>query len=88
LPVSYTTLVLGDKVEVTGIDDQKIDIKVRPGTQVGVRLRVKGHGMPIPQNPGMRGDLFVTLCLKIPTEVGEEEKELLEKLAELESCKN
>jgi len=88
LPVSYATLVLGKKVEVTGIDGQKIDIKVRPGTQVASRLRVKGHGMPLPQNLGVRGDLFVILSLKMPTEVSEEEKELLEKLAELESCKN
>jgi len=87
-PVSYTTLILGKQIELTGIDDQKIAIKIRPRSNIGTRLRVKGHGMPIPHQPGIRGDLFVVLSLVMPSEISEKEEELLQKLAKLEEEKS
>jgi len=84
IPLPYTKLVLGGKTEISGIDDQTISLKVRAGTQVGSRMRVKGQGMPIPNRPGNRGDLYVILGLDVPTKLTEKQRKLLKKLAEEE----
>jgi molecular chaperone DnaJ len=84
IPISYTTLVLGGKVEFKGIDDQTISLKIRPRSQVGSRMRVKGQGMPFPHRPNVRGDLFAILALDIPKKLTERQEKLLKELAEEE----
>ncbi len=81
LPVSFTEAALGAKVEVP-TPDGHATIKVPPGTQTGAKLRLKGHGMPIPRSD-QRGDLFAEIQLVTPQVQDERSKELLRELAEL-----
>jgi molecular chaperone DnaJ len=84
ISLPYTKLVLGGKDEITGVDDQIINLKIRAGSQVGSRMRIKGQGMPVPHYPDKRGDLFVVLVLDIPTKLTEKQMSLLKELADEE----
>lgn len=83
IDISYSILILGGSVTYQ-LFDSNIDIKIRPLTKVGSRIKLKGQGMPILQNPQTRGDLFITVNLKMPKEVGEDYKKLLEKISDLD----
>ena len=45
------------------------EITVRPGTQPGDRLRMRGYGVPHVHNPGRKGDQYVLLNVRLPREV-------------------
>ncbi len=57
----------------------KIALKIPPGSEPGQSLRIKGHGLPTTRDQ-TRGDLYVTLGIKLPTTLSEEERALWEKL--------
>jgi curved DNA-binding protein len=78
--VPYCTLVLGGSITYQ-LFDLKIEIKIRPKTKTGSKVRLRGQGMPSLHNPNEKGDLFVFINLKIPEEISEEHKQLLEKLS-------
>lgn len=74
--VSFTTLALGGEIEIETIDDKKLDIKVSSGTQIGDRLRVRGHGMP-GRRAGTFGDLYVEVAMHVPTKLNDKQKKAL-----------
>jgi molecular chaperone DnaJ len=82
--VPYSTLVLGGEA-VFGLFGSEMSVKIPPRSQAGSRLRIRGQGMPAVQNPKLRGDLFLEIRLKIPSEIGPEHEKLLRKLEKLES---
>ncbi len=82
VPVSMTCAALGGKIEIPGIDGQKIEIDIKEGTQSGSEVRIKGQGMPFLKST-RRGDLYVTLRVETPTHLSKKEKELLEQFREL-----
>ena len=81
LKLSYSQLVLGDKVEIETIGGGRIRITVPKHSDVGSNLKITGKGMPIFKTT-TRGDLLVNLSINIPKTITDEEKELLEKLKE------
>lgn len=83
---SYPKLVLGG-VEEIDLFGSKISLKIPPRTNPGYRLKVKGKGMPTPQNPDVRGDFLVELMLEIPKNLTKEHESLLSKLMKIE-CKD
>jgi DnaJ-class molecular chaperone len=85
VPVSIPTAVLGGAAEVVTLSGSRLTVKVPPGTQSGQRLRVKGHGLPSPGAPEDRGDLFVTVDVKVPTVVSAEAKTHYEALRTLDA---
>lgn len=58
-------------------------LKVKPGTQSGQEIRIKGKGMPSLRGYG-RGDLVAEVAVVIPTSLSRRERELLEELAALQ----
>lgn len=82
LDVPFTTLALGGEIEVETIDDKKLDVKVPAGTQVGEKLRVRGHGMPSVRRNGTFGDLYIDVAIKIPTKLSDKQKKVLAEFAE------
>src|ERR1700712_6071533 len=56
LPIDLYIAVLGGDVMVDTLDG-KIKLKVKPGTQNGVKSRLKGKGFPIYKQDGSFGDL-------------------------------
>ncbi|WP_025272995.1 molecular chaperone DnaJ [Haloglycomyces albus] len=77
LPVTYTEAALGAKISVPTLDET-VTMRVPAGTPSGRVLRVKGRGVP------GKGDLMVTVDVDVPTKLGSEAKEALEKYASVE----
>lgn len=78
--VPFTTLALGGEIEVQTIDDKTLSVKVPAGTQVGERLRVRGHGMPTGRGASF-GDMYIEIAIRIPTKLTEAQKKLLNEFA-------
>lgn len=70
---------LGTQVEVVTLEGKKFNVKVPPGTPCDAKLRIKGHGLP--HGPmGDRGDIYVKIGIKVPSNLSERQKELIEEL--------
>ncbi|MBO4583310.1 MAG: molecular chaperone DnaJ [Alphaproteobacteria bacterium] len=82
----FTTLALGDEIEIETIDDKKLSVKVPAGTQVGEKLRVRGHGMPTGRGSSF-GDLYISIGVVIPTKLTEKQKKILTEFAETKGAK-
>ncbi len=82
----FTTLALGGEIEIETIDDKKLSVKVPVGTQVGEKLRVRGHGMPTGRGASF-GDLYIDIGITIPTKLTEKQKKILSEFAETKSAK-
>lgn len=86
MDVPFTTLALGGEIEVQTIDDKTLSVKVPSGTQVGERLRVRGHGMPTGRASSF-GDLYIEIAITIPTKLSDEQKKILKEFASTKSPK-
>lgn len=71
--------VLGGTVTVP-TPTSRINLRIPPGTTNQQHLRIRGQGLPIPNRPGARGDLYVVVSIETPTQVSAEERALWEKL--------
>jgi len=78
LPVSFSVLALGGKVEVPLLAGGRAAVDVPAGTASGHVARVKGKGLPGLR--GGRGDLHVRLRVWVPTRLSSADKKLLEEL--------
>jgi molecular chaperone DnaJ len=81
LNVPFTQAVLGAEVEVETLDGPE-RIHLEPGTPSGTVLRIRGKGVPNLNRRG-RGDLYVTVQLEVPRTLSKEERQLVDRLAEL-----
>ncbi|MDZ7373011.1 MAG: molecular chaperone DnaJ [candidate division KSB1 bacterium] len=79
LPISFPQAALGAEVEIPTLDGRAV-LEIRPGTQPGKVLRLRGKGIPHLNGYG-RGDLLVRIHVWVPTNLTHEERQLLEKLA-------
>ncbi|MDR3652587.1 MAG: J domain-containing protein [Paludibacter sp.] len=73
------TAVLGGEIILDTLDG-KVKLKVKPETQNGTKVKLKGKGFPVYKNEGQFGDLQVTYSIKVPTNLTEKQKELFEEL--------
>ena len=60
--------------------DGKVKLKIKPETQNGTKVRLKGKGFPVYKKEGQFGDLIVTYSVKIPTNLTDKQKELFRQL--------
>ena len=67
LPISVWEAALGAEVEVPTPDGTTCRLKVPAGTQDGKTFRFRDLGAPNVKRKGMRGALFVTVRVKVPT---------------------
>merc|ERR1712032_1025498 len=84
--ISYLDAILGNSIK-TSVVDGEVTIKVPPGTQPGQVMRLKGNGVPVLGDSNKRGDHYVTMKIEIPSNLSNEEKELVEKLQQLQEKK-
>jgi len=80
--IDLYTAVLGGETMIDTMNG-KVKLKVKPGTQCGTKVRLKGKGFPVYKQEGKYGDLYVTYNVKIPTQLTDKQKELFEQLAKL-----
>ncbi|MCF6240875.1 MAG: J domain-containing protein [Bacteroidales bacterium] len=74
--------VLGGEIIINTLDG-KVKLKVKPETQNGTKVKLKGKGFPVYKQEGKFGDLLLTYTIKIPTNLSEKEKALFKELAKL-----
>lgn len=77
--IDLYTAVLGGDVKVNTLDGS-VNLKVKPETQNGMTVRLKGKGFPVYKKDGQHGDLFVTYEVKLPVNLTDKQKELFEQL--------
>ena len=82
--VPVATAALGGSLETATLAGSRLTVKVPAGTQPGQRLRVKGHGLPAPGAPEDRGDLYVVVGVRVPTELSTEARAHYEALRGLD----
>ena len=74
--ISFAQAALGGDIHVRTVDGEVI-YTVKPGTQPGTRVRLKGKGMPSLRSRNYRGDHYLTLNVQVPTRLNEESKRAL-----------
>jgi molecular chaperone DnaJ len=80
LQMSIAQAALGTRVRIPTIEGEE-EIEVRPGTQPGTEIRLRGRGVPHLRRPGSRGDLHVMVRVNVPTKLSKRQRQLLEELA-------
>jgi len=80
LAIPLTLAVLGGILEVPTIDGD-LKLRIRPGTQPGTMVRLRGKGVPWLRRGG-RGDQYVRFQIQIPEKLTKEQKEALKNLEE------
>ena len=80
VPISVSEAILGAKIDVPALDGMK-SLTIPPGSSSGLKLRLKGQGIPATAGkPG--GDLFVVLKIVVPKNIDAASRRLIEQFAE------
>lgn len=82
--IDLYTAVLGGDVTIDTFDG-KAKLKVKPGTQNGTKIKLKGKGFPIYKKEGHFGDLYITYNILIPSQLSSKEEALFTELKKLKS---
>ncbi len=80
MPVPMTTAALGGTIDIPNLDGKIARVTIKPGTQAGHRLRLKGKGMAGLQGRP-HGDLYVDIHVETPVNLTGRQKKLLTELA-------
>jgi molecular chaperone DnaJ len=81
LQLPYTQAALGATIDFETLDGKE-PLDIPRGTASGTVFRLRGKGVPHLERRA-RGDLLVTVVVDVPTELSEDEEELVRRLAEL-----
>lgn len=80
LLLTVSQAALGDSVEVPTIGG-KARVNIKPGTQPGTRMRLRGKGLPSVNSYGYssgRGDIVINISVYIPENLSKDEKHAFE----------
>ena len=76
--IDLYTALLGGEVILSLSNGQKVKMKVKPETQPGTKVRLRGKGYD--RGDGTFGDLVITYQVKLPTNLTEQQKQLLRQM--------
>jgi curved DNA-binding protein len=79
IDLDFYTAVLGGEITIDTLDG-KVKLKVKPETQNGTKINLKGKGFPVYKNEGKFGDLQISYSIKIPVNLTDKQKILFEEL--------
>jgi curved DNA-binding protein len=82
--VDVFTALLGGEAEVQTLGG-KVKLTIPPGTQPDQVFRLNGRGMPQLRNPQSKGDLYVRIKVRLPRQLTDRQKKLLEEASRLKS---
>lgn len=77
ISISLTQAILGDKIQLQTSVGEELSLNIPPGTADGTTFRFRGKGQPYRRG---RGDLSITVRVKLPRRLSREQKELFEEL--------
>jgi len=77
--IPLTMAILGGETSVRTLDGQ-LQVKIRPGTQLGTVIRLSGKGISHLRSVRRedRGDLYIRLVIKLPEHLSRRQRQLLE----------
>lgn len=87
IPVELHVCLLGGEVTVPTPKGTRLALKIPAETQNGRVFRLNGQGLPPMRAGGKAGDLYARAQVVLPTHLSEEERRLIERLAELRGAK-
>jgi curved DNA-binding protein len=76
--IDLYTALLGGEIVIMLNNGAKLRLKVKPETQNGTKVRVRGKGYD--RGDGTFGDLIITYNVKLPTHLSDRQKDLLEQM--------
>ena len=79
--IRLSDAILGTKLSIPTLNSRELSLTIPPGTRHKTRMRLPGHGLPHMQGSGS-GDLFVTIHVKTPKNLTEEQEKLVKMLAD------
>jgi molecular chaperone DnaJ len=85
VPINIAQATLGSRVSVKTLAGAKVSLKIPPGTPSGKRFRVRSQGIA---KDATTGDLIVEVQIIVPEELTPEQKELMERFAEVGGLKH
>ena len=80
LSLSITQAALGSRVTVPTADGEE-EVEIKPGTQAGTEIRLRGKGVPHLRRQGSRGDVHVLVDVHVPNRLTARQRALLQELA-------
>lgn len=76
VPISFVQAALGDEITIkTLYGEEKYTVK--PGTQPNDVVKLRSKGVPSLRNNNVKGDMIITLKVKVPTDLTSKQKDLL-----------
>jgi molecular chaperone DnaJ len=81
VPLTFAQAALGDEIEIPTLTE-KVKLKIPSGTQTDTYFRLKGKGVPHLRGHG-QGDQHVKVVIVTPTNMTDEQKELLRQFSKL-----
>ena len=81
--MNYSQAVLGDTIKVPTIYGNSVEVKIPKGCKIGTKLKVRCNGFKDIYN-GLKGDMYIILNLKIPTNIDEKYEKAVKNLKKFE----
>jgi curved DNA-binding protein len=80
IKIDLYTAVLGGEITADTLNG-KVKLKLKPETQQGTKVKLKGKGLPVYKKEGDFGDLYLTYDVELPTNLTDKQRALFEELA-------
>tara|TARA_R110000796_G_scaffold252137_1_gene385299 strand:- start:5704 stop:6744 length:1041 start_codon:yes stop_codon:yes gene_type:complete len=80
--IPYEIMVLGGDFNFDAVDGSTVKVPISKFSGIGRKLKLKGKGLKKP-NQNLRGDQYIMIDLEFPTEITEDEEELLNELKKI-----
>ena len=74
--IPFTTAVFGGEAKVHTIYGDVL-CNIKPGTQSGTKIRLRGKGIVVMNNPSVHGDEYATVQIEVPTSLTPEARRKL-----------
>ncbi|MDR1541478.1 MAG: molecular chaperone DnaJ [Clostridiales bacterium] len=81
IPITFVQAALGDEIQIPTLEGEE-KLAIKPGTQPGTVVSIRGKGVPNVKNSRMIGDLVVKLIVNVPNQLTEKQKQLLREFAD------
>jgi molecular chaperone DnaJ len=82
--ISFAQAVLGGEYHIQGVDGVSLDVQLPECCPNGWTTSLLGQGLPVFQQPAVRGRMWVRFVIRTPQSVNEEQKELIRRFDAIE----
>jgi molecular chaperone DnaJ len=74
--IGLAQAALGTRITVPTVEGEE-EVEVKPGTQPGTEIRLRGRGVPHLRRTGVRGDLHVVVDIAVPAKLSKAQRDAL-----------